>query len=791
MKKNIVRSTLLSVFYLVTFFAAQAHTAWHPSTKPSPHDTVTVLFKSRKHLAHSLHKGTLTISTNHGLLQISAISPKIMEIKNFPGQRVIPDSSVAIVMKPQPVKTAVQENSQWLWFRTDSLTAAIHKNPVFVTFIYHGDTLLKEDKGYFERSDNNGLQFHMSKKEHYFGLGERAVNQLRGNDFQLYNQAHYGYEIGEKNLNFSVPLLLSSKKYLLLFDNPEKGYADVGKTKSDVLEFGAMGGLMKYVFVTGYDFQDIYRQYGRLTGTQPLPPRWVLGNLQSRMAYRTQQETDSIVALMQKNNFPIDAIILDFYWFGDSIKGYLGKLAWYKPHWPNPARMIAGFRKKGVKTVLITEPYLIDTLKNFRIADSLKILATDSLGKTYNNTAFYFGPAGLLDIFLPKAQNWFWQQYQKQIKIGVAGWWGDLGEPETHPFDEYCIGKSARQIHNIYALYWEKMLFDKYRQYYPRRRLFDLNRAGYAGSQRYSIFPWTGDVSRSWGGLQAQLPLLIHMSLSGFPFIHSDAGGFAQGQKDGELYTRWLQMACFSPILRPHGSGIPSEPVFFDDTTQRIVRRFMEERYRLLPYLYTAVWQAHTAGIPVVKPLFFNDPADSIAYTLFDEYLWGNDFLIAPIIKPGETMRKVYLPKGYWYNYWNNKRYKGGRFVTLHVSLKTIPVFVRAGAFIPLVRAVHSTDDYSSENLTVRYFSSPEGKPSQSLMYEDDGKTFGAYEHGAYQLLHFTTKEGKHFVFSMEGGTYQKRPKTRAITLEIVSKKGVTKKHFRWKGTQKKSVTVK
>lgn len=752
--------------------------------KPPVKKKAVYLFQNRKIQHYSLKNGVLTLKTDHGSTQITFYTPKVVEIKNFKASPDVPDSSVAIILSPRKGISSLKNTNTSLIFSTDSLQVIIHKNPVKIEFVYHNDTLLRETRGYFRRSDNDGLQFKMAPGEHFYGLGERAVDNLKGKHFELFNQAHYNYQIGEPNLNFSVPILLSSKKYLLFFDNHEKGYADLGKSVKNQLEFGAIGGLMKYVFIAGYNYTDLYRSYGQLTGTQPLPPRWALGNLQSRMAYRTQKETDSIVRLMHEKRFPIDAIILDFYWFGDSIKGTMGRLAWYKPHWPHPQQMIHQFRKEGVKTILITEPYILDTLKNFHIADSLHILATDSLGKTYVNNEFYFGPGALIDIFKPQARQWFWQQYQKQIKIGVAGWWGDLGEPESHPFDQYCINGSAWQIHNVYGFYWEKMLFDNYRKYYPQTRLFDLNRAGYAGSQRWSVFPWSGDVARSWGGLQAQLPVMIHMSLSGMPFIHADAGGFAQGVKDDTLYTRWLQFACFSPILRPHGSGIPSEPVFFDDTTQRIVRYFMDERYRLLPYLYTTAWKAHKNGTPIIRPLFFASPADSITYSVMDEYLWGDDFLIAPVLKKEIRIRRIYLPEGVWYNWWNGRKYTGKQWIVLPVNLQTIPVFVKAGSFIPLVPVPHnekgdiSTDYYTSRKLTIRYYPSYQ-KEAQGEMYEDDGKTYGAYEKGAFQLLHFQSTGNKIFRFTLTGNGYQKMPEKRKIQLEIMFRTDPGKKTYK------------
>lgn len=786
MKKN--RHLFLS-FSLLLFFGIFSLTglAQQIGIKPLEKDPAAYNFNDRQMLSYTFAKGVLNIETNYGLVQSFFYEPKEARIKDFPTSEATSDSCVAVILNTKDSKVSVDDQPDFLRFRSDSLQIIFHKNPFYASYVYHGDTLLNEDKGYFERGKEKGLQFRITKNEQYFGLGERAVTALKGNRFQLFNQAHYGYGMGQKNLNFSVPVLLSSKRYLLLYDNPEKGYADVGDLNKNILEFGATGGLTKYVFIAGYDYPDIYHSYGILTGTQPLPPRWALGNLQSRMAYRTQSEADSIVSAMQAKDFPMDALILDFYWFGDNIKGYLGELNWYKPHWPNPKAMIANFRKKGVKTILITEPYIIDTLWHFQVGKKLGIFSTDSLGKTFINKQFYFGPASMIDIFKPVARRWFWKQYNKQIKIGVAGWWGDLGEPETISEHQYFVSGKADQVRNLYGFYWEKMIFDNYRKHYPTTRLFDLNRAGYAGSQRFSVFPWSGDISRSWSGLQAQLPVMLNMSLSGMPFIHTDAGGFAMGVKDNELYTRWLQFACFSPILKPHGSGIPSEPIFFNDTTQRIVRDFMKLRYRLLPYIYTVAWRTDEDGTPIIRPLFFEYPNDSTAYSVIDEYFFGPDFLVAPVIHPGVKSLKVYLPKGLWYSWWDHKKYEGGKWITVPVNPETIPIFVKAGAFIPMVKAVNSTDYYSSKDLTVLYF--PSAKSSEGVMYEDDGKTFGAYKDGDFQLLKFNSDEGKKITFSVSGKGYEGMPSERKVTFIIIGKKKSV--HFNLKSDKTKVIKVK
>ncbi|MEE4258188.1 MAG: TIM-barrel domain-containing protein [Bacteroidales bacterium] len=746
--------------------------------RPPEKEKAKYLFDDRKYMSHRTENGNFIVKTNYGIVQIIPLTNRMVEVKHFDGDQITKDSSVAVILQARNVKFKIADNQDHIKLQTDSLELLLYKNPFAISFVFAEDTILEEERGFFKRTDNSGLRFKIDANEKMYGLGERAnAFDLVGARYNLYNRPKYGYEIGARNLNYSVPLVVSSKKYLLFFDNPQKGYADIGETENGILEWGAIGGLMKYTVIAGDDFKSLSKDYATLTGFQPLPPRWALGNLQSRMAYRTQYETDSIVTLMQEKDFPIDAIILDFYWFGDSILGTLGRLRWYKPNWPEPELMIAKFKDKGVKTVLITEPYILDSIDNFQIAAEKGILARDSLGNPYINYGFYFGNGGLIDMFNPAAGEWFWEQYKKQMEIGVAGWWGDLGEPESHPSDIYHINGKADEVHNIYAHYWHKFLDEKFKEDYPERRLFNLNRAGYAGSQHYSIYPWTGDVSRSWGGLQAQLPLMLHMSLSGLPFIHSDAGGFAQGTKDEELYTRWLQMSCFSPILRPHGSGIPSEPVYFNDTTQRIVRSFMNLRYQLLPYIYTTTYAANAEGTPIVRPLFYEFPEDSITYDLVNEYMFGENMLVAPVIEQGQETIQVYLPSdANWYDYWDNDYYKGGQWIEMKTNLETIPIFIKAGSFIPMVPAVNSTDNYTSEKMTIRYYVDEEEGFNTSMMYEDDGETFPKADDATYELLNFNAISNDNleiFNFSSTKDNASFTYSERQINFEIIGLKSL------------------
>ncbi|HSN61638.1 MAG TPA: TIM-barrel domain-containing protein, partial [Ferruginibacter sp.] len=496
--------------------------------------------------------------------------------------------------------------------------------------------------GYFDSAAHKGFRFELAKNEKITGTGERSVPiNRRGYKLNLYNNPWYGYSTNADNLNYSVPFILSSEGYGIFFDNPSKGYIDIGKNNRDILEYGASSGKLDFYIIPGKNADEILQKYHGLTGTQPIPARWVLGNLMSRFGYRSQQQVMETVSAMHKENIPVDAVILDLFWFGDSIKGTMGNLDWTnKKAWPDPEGMISDLKNKGINTILITEPFVLKSTPNYE--PSKKYHATDSAGNPFLLTDFYFGNAGLLDIFKNETQDWFWSKYKAQINKGVAGWWGDLGEPEKHPGGIYHNLKDlgfkrlfkADEVHNIYGHYWDKMLFEKYAKEYPTLRLFNLNRSGYAGSPRYGVFPWSGDVSRSWKGLEAQLPLMIGMSMSGVPYIHADAGGFAGGDGDKELYTRWLQFAVFTPVFRPHGTAfgnlepgvkdIPSEAAFYDDPYKSIVRNYIQLRYQLLPYNYTLAYEQASHGKPLVRPLFYYNNADSNLYKTDNEYMWGD-----------------------------------------------------------------------------------------------------------------------------------------------------------------------
>ncbi len=614
---------------------------------------------------------------------------------------------------------------------------------------------------YFSEDGFRGFHFPLQQNEKIYGAGERAISlDRRGFKLNLYNNPWYGYSEGADNLNYSVPFITSSLGYGLFFDNPSKSYLDIGKKNANLLQYGASSGELNVYVIFG-NAREILKSYHTLTGTQPLPPRWAMGNLMSRFGYTSEAQVNSIYNKMQQYHIPVDAIIYDLFWFGDSIKNTMGNLEWVnRKKWPNPPAMIKNYKNKGVQSILVTEPFFVERSSNYK--SSLPYLATDSLNKPYYLQDFYFGKGGLIDIFRKDARNWFWNFYKKQMNIGVEAWWGDLGEPEKHPEDMYHdlsdFGHkrlfAAGEVHNLYGHAWTKMLYENFEKYYPSKRLFSLNRSGFAGSQRFSIFPWTGDVSRSWSGYRSQLPLLLGMAMSGVPYVHSDAGGFAGGDGDQELYVRWLQFAAFTPIFRPHGTALyevdtlafsfPSEAALMDGKYREAAAAAIKMRYHFLSYNYNLSYLQAAHAEPLMAPMYYHFDNDTVASKLEDQYMWGENLLVAPVLQKQEKLRKYYLPAGRWYHLLNGKTLEGKKWYVDSVSLETFPLLAREGSFIPLSYAFSppaNTSFYSADSLLVVYV--PSERSSTYRWFNDDGHSKNTLSENKFELLAFSALPDK------------------------------------------------
>jgi oligosaccharide 4-alpha-D-glucosyltransferase len=286
------------------------------------------------------------------------------------------------------------------------------------------------------------------------------------------------------------------------------------------------------------------------------------------------------------------------------------------------------------------------------------------------------------------------------------------------------------------------------------------------------MIPWTGDVSRSWDGLKPQVELSLQMGLLGMAYTHSDLGGFAGGEVfDKEMYIRWLQYGVFQPVYRPHAQEqIAPEPVLHDQETKDILREYVKLRYRLFPYNYSLAYQNSTTGMPLMRPLFFENEADTSLIANKDSYLWGDAFLVTPVTAAGATSVSVQLPAGVWLDYWTDKVYQGGKTIQQPTDLTTLPVLVRAGSFVPMVPAVQSLKDYSSRQLELHYYHDPSVTTAKGQMYEDDGVSPDSLKNNQYELLSFSALgQNNHLTLDLNrtGLGYSGMPKQREVTLVV------------------------
>ena len=681
--------------------------------------------------------GIITVFTKDGQYRFQAYSPEIMETSFIPtGEKFIPES-YAVVLKPSEVVTKVSEDSSKLKIETSGITVLVSKKPFQVSYFYNDEEIISEKAGYSKSDTHQRLDFNIAEYEMLFGGGARALGMnRRGNRLELYNRADYGYGTKSSLLNYTLPIVLSSEKYMLHFDNAPIGFLDLDSNHSNTLSYETISGRKTYQLIVGKSWEKITENYTLLTGRQPLPPRWVFGNFSSRFGYHSQEEVENTIAKFKKDSIPVDAVILDLYWFGHDIKGTMGNLEFVKDSFPEPKKMITQLADQGVKTVLVTEPFILTTSKKWEEAVQEKVLAKDSLGNPYRFD-FYFGNTGLVDIFDPKGKEWFWNIYKGLKSYGVAGWWGDLGEPEVHPTKlKHSLG-SADEVHNIYGHYWAKMIKEGYETEFPEERPFILMRAGAAGSQRFGLIPWSGDVNRGWNGLKPQPEISLQMGLQGLAYMHSDLGGFAGDYEDDELYVRWLQYGVFQPIFRPHAQEeVASEPVFKNEKTKALAKKAIELRYKLLPYNYTMAFQNNQTGKSLMRPLFFEEPENYKMYAISNTYLWGDSFLVSPVLNPGITSKEVIFPStNNWFDFYTGKKYSKGTVASVKVVEDYIPVFVRGGSFIPMAKPMQTTANYDPSVLDVYYYFDEQTKKSSGIIYNDDGKTPNAFEKGMFEII--------------------------------------------------------
>ena len=596
--------------------------------------------------------------------------------------------------------------------------------------------------------------------ESFYGAGERGYSfNLAGDTLINYNAQNYGYQMGEprtRQMGITMPMVISSKGYGVLFDDFCKSSLVVG---NDELQYTTTSPqpVSYYVIDGNGRVENVVKNFTWLVGRQELPPLWTLGYITSKYGYHDQHESESVVDTLKREGYPLDGIVFDLYWYGKEED--MGRLEWDREQWPDHRQMLRDFKQQGVNVVTISQPYVLTNgraIDNYRLLDPQGLFCKTDGTDTTHTVTIWVGQGGMFDVSNPATRRWLRGRYQSLTAEGVTGWWGDLGEPEKHPLEiRHYNGLTAEQYHNYYGNEWSKIIYDMFKEDYPDRRPMVMMRAGTAGLQRYSVFPWSTDVSRSWGGFQPQVTIMLNTGLSGLGYMSHDVGGFAvdpANKRDGELYIRWLQLGLFSPVLRTH-STYQAEPYNykeFGDLTLRVIK----SRYTWLPYNYTLAYDNAWNGLPLVRPLgLYEDDNDIARYDhIWDQYLWGRDVMVAPVMQQGAVSREITFPEGTWVDINHpDRRYQGHTTVTYDAPIEVLPLFARAGAFIPQANyEMQNVGDYNPDRLDIVYY--PSDHPSTYTLFDDDLHSTGTLARDKHRLIQFTaTPQGKHTTITIQG----------------------------------------
>ena len=595
------------------------------------------------------------------------------------------------------------------------------------------------------------------KAESYYGLGDKPVDvNLKGKRFENWVTDSYAFGKNTDPIYKAIPFYTSihdNKSYGIFFDNTFKTHFDFAQERRNVTSFWAQGGEMNYYFIYGPQMSDVVANYTDLTGKpHALPPLWALGYHQCKWSYYPESNVKEVTSKFRELQIPCDAIYLDI----DYMDGFRC-FTWDKEHFPEPKRMVKELEDDGFKTVVIIDPGIKIDLKYDVFKEALdKDYFCKRADGPYMKGKVWPGECYFPDYTKPEVREWWSGLFQELIEdIGVKGVWNDMNEPavmevpnKTFPDDvrhDYDGNPcSHRKAHNVYGMQMARATYHGLKKYSYPKRPFVITRAAYSGTQRYTS-TWMGDNVATWEHLAIANNQAQRMAMSGFSFAGSDIGGFAE-QPQGELFARWIQLGIFHVFCRVHSSGDhgDQEPWVFGDEITDIVRKFVEIRYQLLPYLYTAFWKHINNGTPILKSLVLFDQEDPHTHYRSDEFVYGEHILVCPIQEPNAKGRRMYIPRGNWYNFWTDEVVEGGKEMWVDADLDSMPIFIKEGAVIPKYPVQQYVGEKNFDEITLDAYYKI-GKEKSELY--DDAHDGYDYRKGRYSLRTFKlTGKKKEFI---------------------------------------------
>ena len=753
----------------------------------------------------SFQKSENTVTFNcrdNSQVQLTILAPDLIRVRAA-FAKPIPkrDHSWAIAKDDWSVpRWTLTETTEAVIVSTDELEVVVRRAPLLIDFrdarTHQSINADERPMAYDAKGKLASMTFDpkagnfiaVSKKlgfdEHFYGLGEKAARlDKRRGFFVNWNSDTPGYTEGKDPIYQTIPFYLGlqyGNAYGIFFDNSYRSYFDFGRSSQQRAWFGAEGGELNYYFFYGPSIKKILGRYADLTGHMPLPPLWALGNQQSRWSYYPDTMVEEVAREYRQRDLPLDVIYLDI----DYMRGYR-VFTFDSQRFPKPKALTERLARQGIKLITIVDPGVKHDPPG-GTSDTRYFVFEQGLEKNYfqrrsNGELFvprvWPGESVFVDYTLPEARRWWGDLHRVYTDNGIAGIWNDMNEPSDfvdqtgkNQLDVVSNDNGERTTHaknrNVFALLMAQATYEGLERLRPDQRPYVITRAGYAGIQRWATM-WTGDTNSTWEALALNIPMFTTLGLSGEPFVGSDIGGFI-GRGNGELLVRSYQVGFLAPFCRNHKviDGYDQEPWRFGKYYEDIIRKYLKLRYELLPFLYTTLEEAHRTGMPLFRPLLLNYQDDPNTYNIDDQFMIGEDLLVAPIMKPDVTRRLVYLPRGSWYDYWTSKKYRGGTMITVDAPLETVPLFVRAGAMIPTAPPMNYVGEKPADPVTFKVYPDDQGRAA-GRVYEDDG-TSPAYKRGMFRRTTVSARRaGPRFATSVDSTEGQYNPGARKLNFVV------------------------
>jgi alpha-glucosidase (family GH31 glycosyl hydrolase) len=596
---------------------------------------------------------------------------------------------------------------------------------------------------------NAGVLSFLNGSSPLFGLGEGGPQFDRRGSTDPMRSGQGGYKLATHGGRVPIPWIIGSSGWAMFFHQPKGAFDFTGQRGK--FQAAIPASALDVFFIGSADPAAIMAEYARLTGFAEMPPLWSFGYQQSHRTLASREDVLAEAKTFREKRLPCDALI--YLGTGFCPSGWNtenGSFAWNSRVFPDPKEMLDQLHRQHFRAVMHA------------------VILSDRLRGTVHDPCE-------LSRFDEGSASCYWDTHRQDFAMGVDGWWPDEGDP---------LDIASRLVRN--RMYWEGPQMDR-----PNERPYALHRNGYAGMQRYASFLWSGDVYSTWETLKTHVPIALNTALSGIPYWGTDIGGFVPTPEfTAELYLRWFQFGAFCPLFRCHGrawklrlpwgwntgepgpveinnyngAAIPDSSQLHDARVEPICRKYLELRYRLLPYLYSAVRECATTGMPIMRALWLHFPDDAKAVGCGDQYLWGRNILVAPVVEKGATARRVYLPRGAWYDFWTQERVEGGREISRPVDLETIPLYVREGSILPLGPVKQFTGEIIDEPLSVSIYP---GADASFLLYEDDGVSFN-HRRGEWMGIEMAWDDRRRMLsLQLAPGSRLLGPEARALAVNL------------------------